>query len=142
MVSHKNASVVLQSIDQMHRIESGSNLSLLILPLSHFYPRVSGYYYNLYKNIPLAIAESMDTIGDDLVKTRPTYFCCVPRILEKVHTGILNTVEKGSVIKKAVFRFAVDAGRKKYRRLADGGSLSPGLILRQGLADVMVFSPT
>ncbi|MFH1981032.1 MAG: AMP-binding protein [Pseudomonadota bacterium] len=95
MVSHGNAGFVLASIDQMHAIESRTNISLLVLPLSHFYPRVSGYYFNLYKNIPLAIGESIDTLAADIQAIRPTYFCCVPRILEKVSARITGAAGQG-----------------------------------------------
>ena len=117
MVSHQNTLFVLASIDKMHNIDSRTNLSLLALPLSHFYPRVSGYYFNLYKNIPLALAESMDTLATDLVDTAPTYFCCVPRILEKVYARIAGTAEKGSKLKRMLFTWAIGRGHDHFRRV-------------------------
>ena len=113
MVSHGNAGFVLASIDRMHAIESRTNLSLLVLPLSHFYPRVSGYYFNLYKNIPLAIGESIDTLAADIQAIRPTYFCCVPRILEKVSARITGAAQQGGWLRRFIFNRAVTAGMIK-----------------------------
>ena len=117
MVSHQNTLCVLASIDKMHNIASRTNLSLLVLPLSHFYPRVSGYYFNLYKNIPLALAESIDTLARDLAAASPTYFCCVPRILEKVHGRITQAAAQGSKIKQLLFNWAIGRGRDHYQRI-------------------------
>ncbi|MDF1702297.1 MAG: AMP-binding protein [Planctomycetota bacterium] len=43
---------------------------------------------------------------DDLAKHEPTFVPSVPRIWETVHTGIQKTLDKGSPVKRAVFRTA------------------------------------
>ncbi|MCP4688598.1 MAG: long-chain fatty acid--CoA ligase, partial [Desulfobacterales bacterium] len=139
MISHGNIVKVLDSIDEMHDIQSRENLSLLILPLSHFYPRVSGYYFNLYKNIPLCIAESMDTIAGDMAATRPTYFCCVPRILEKVYARIISAAEKGSAAQRFIFNHALQVGRARSRAQTEGKSPTPLQKAGFALADRLVF---
>jgi long-chain acyl-CoA synthetase len=140
MVSHGNAGYVLESIDRMHGIESGGNLSLLVLPLSHFYPRVSGYYFNLFKNIPLAIAGSIDTLGADIQAVRPTYFCCVPRILEKVYARIAGTARQGGWLSRSVFNLAVNIGKARVACLRNGWQVPLLLRLEFGLADALVFA--
>ncbi|MBI9086245.1 MAG: long-chain fatty acid--CoA ligase [Desulfobacterales bacterium] len=140
MVSHGNAGFVLDSIDRMHKIESRGNLSLLVLPLSHFYPRVSGYYFNLFKNIPLAIGESIDTLGADIQAVRPTYFCCVPRILEKVYARIAGTARSGGWLSRAIFNFAMKAGKARVACLRIGWQVPLLLQLELGIADALVFT--
>ena len=76
----------------------------MVLPLSHFYPRISGYYYNLFKGVPLAIAESIDTLAKNMTEVSPTYFTSVPRIFEKVHGRITAGVRQGPPLKRAVVR--------------------------------------
>lgn len=140
MVSHENIVKVLGAIDEMHEIDAETNRSLLVLPLSHFYPRVSGYYFNLFKGIPLALGESIDTLAANLAEVRPTYFCCVPRILEKVYAKIQNTTEKGSVIQKAIFNWAMNVGKAKMRQQQTiGQRLSLGLSFQSLIADRLVF---
>lgn len=139
MVSHQNTSFVLKSIDDLIQIDPNTNMSLLILPLSHFYPRVSGYYYNIYKNITLVIAESIDTLAQNMIETGPTYFCSVPRIFEKVYARISGTADKGPALKRLIFRWAVKAGRRRSRLLNAKRSLSPILNLKFKIADALVF---
>ena len=139
MISHGNTTYVLDSIDRLIQIDPGTNLSLLVLPLSHFYPRVSGYYYNLYKNVPLAIAESIDTLSLDIQAVRPTYFCSVPRILEKVHARIVAGAHQGSALQSRLFDWAVQKGRTRGQALLAGKSLSFGQAMAFKLADRLVL---
>ena len=140
MVSHGNSSFVLWSIDEMQGIDSNSNSSLLVLPLSHFYPRISGYYFNLYKNIPMAIAESIETIVQNINEIRPTFFCCVPRILEKVYAGITKNVNQGSALKRKIFIWALSRGRIRSRILSAGKNLSFLQKLNFRIASMLVFN--
>ena len=113
MISHGNIMFVLKSTDTIIKIDKSSNLSLLILPMSHFFPRVSGCFYNIYKGIPLALAEGVDTIGQNMVEVRPTYFCSVPRIFEKVYARITSTMDKKSSLAKGLFYWAIGIGRRR-----------------------------
>lgn len=139
MISHGNIARVLQAIHEIIRINPAEHLSLMILPLSHLYPRVSGYYYNVSMNIPLAIAESLDTLGRDMADARPTYFTSVPRIFEKVYARITSTADKGSPTKRSLFRWAADVGRRRSRALNAHEPLSTGLALQFAVVDRLVF---
>ena len=139
MISHRNVASVLESIHELIRIDPKANLSLMILPISHLYPRVSGYYYNIFMNIPFAIAESLDTLGKNMLEARPTYFTSVPRIFEKVHDRIVATAEKGSSLKRRIFHWAMKIGRERSRRI--NAHKAPGTIftLKFRVADRLVF---
>ena len=139
MISHRNIASVLESIHELTRIDPKTNLSLMILPISHLYPRVSGYYYNIFMNIPFAIAESLDTLGKNMLEARPTYFTSVPRIFEKMHDRIVATTEKGSLLKRLIFSWAMKTGRERSRKI--NAHQAPGIIsmLKFGIADRLVF---
>jgi long-chain acyl-CoA synthetase len=141
MLSHLNTSFVLNSIDEMHTdlFTSGLDLSIMLLPLSHFYPRISSYYINIYKNIPFVIAESIDTLVQNMVETKPSYFCCVPRVLEKLHSKVTSTAEKGPALRRLIFNWAIGVGTKRSRRLNAHKKLSPFLRLEYRLAYKLVF---
>ncbi|MEW6529236.1 MAG: long-chain fatty acid--CoA ligase [Thermodesulfobacteriota bacterium] len=139
MISHKNIAFVLWSIHELIKIDPKMNMSLMILPISHLYPRVSGYYYNIYMNIPFAIAESIDTIGQNMMEVRPTYFTSVPRIFEKVYDRIVSTAEKGSTLKRFIFHWAVKVGRERSRKLTGHLPMSAWLKFKSRVADRLVF---
>jgi long-chain acyl-CoA synthetase len=139
VLSHRNAVFVLNSIKEIIHIDGRSNLSLMILPISHFYPRVSGYYFNIYNNIPFAIAESLDTLGANMIEVRPTYFTSVPRIFEKVYGRITAAASQGSALKRFLFSWAVSVGRRRSRILNAHGSLPAPLRIQYAVADALVF---
>ena len=139
-LNHSNITFVIDSTDDIIQIDPDTNLSLMILPISHFFPRVSGYYFNLIKNIPFAIAESLETLAVNMMEARPTYFTSVPRIFEKVYTRISATAEKGSLIKRFIFKWAVSVGRKRSRLLNNHKPMSPILQFKFNMADKLVFT--
>ena len=80
----------------------------MILPLSHFYPRISGYYYNIYKNVPLALAESIDALAKEHLRGTPHLLLrCPPDLSRKVYGRIAGTAEKGPPVQRFIFRWAV-----------------------------------
>jgi long-chain acyl-CoA synthetase len=139
VLSHGNAVFVLDSIRQIIHIDGRANLSLMILPISHFYPRVSGYYFNIYDNIPFAIAESLDTLAANMLEARPTYFTSVPRIFEKVYARITAAASEGSAVKRLLFSWAVSVGRKRSRLLNGHKPLPIPLKAQFAVADALVF---
>ncbi|MBI4965580.1 MAG: long-chain fatty acid--CoA ligase [Desulfomonile tiedjei] len=140
MISHRNLACVLDSIHQLFQLDPQTNLSLMILPLSHLYPRVSSYYYNISMNIPLAIAESLDTLGSNMVEAHPTFIASVPRVFEKVYARIVTSVEKGSAFKRLIFGWAVGVGKQRSRKLNAHQPLSSLLKLKFNIADKLVFT--
>ncbi|MCS7166456.1 MAG: long-chain fatty acid--CoA ligase [Gemmatales bacterium] len=54
------------------------------LPYSHIYGRLVDYYLSLAGGFLLVLAESVDTIVDDLQQVQPTSFAAVPRVYEKI----------------------------------------------------------
>jgi long-chain acyl-CoA synthetase len=138
-MSYRNISHVLDSIDRLIKIDTRKSLCLMILPLSHFYPRISGYYYNIYKNVPLALAESIDALAKNMSEVGPTYFCGVPRIFEKVYARIEGTAEKGTPFKRLVFRWAVQMGRRRSRLVNARMPLPLLLRLACRMANLLVF---
>lgn len=48
----------------------------------------------------------------DVCAMKPTLFCAVPRVLERVYTKIQDTLKSASFIKRALFNFGYN--RKKY----------------------------
>jgi long-chain acyl-CoA synthetase len=110
MLSHRNIlSNVLSSYPCLPISEHSRALSFL--PLNHVYERMITCLY-IYAGVPVYYAESMDTIAENLREVQPTIFTTVPRLLEKVYEKIMNTGLQLSGIKKALFFWAVNLGKK------------------------------
>ncbi|MBO9731662.1 MAG: long-chain fatty acid--CoA ligase [Chitinophaga sp.] len=109
--------------------------ALSFLPLNHVFERMVTYLY-LLSGVPVYYAETMDTIGDNLKEVKPTIFTTVPRLLEKVYERIMTTGLELKGIKRALFFWAVDIG-KRYEINKDQGAWYN---LQLKLANKLVFS--
>ena len=110
MLSHQNISS--NSVASRKRLPVNQTAKgVSFLPLCHIYERMLIYLY-VYTGVSLYYAESLDTIGDDIRDVKPQVFTAVPRLLEKVYDKIIAKGAELSGIKKALFFWAVDLGRK------------------------------
>lgn len=114
-------------------------MSISFLPLSHVFERMAGYYYMIQEGVSIAYAENMQTVPEDLLLVRPTVCCAVPRFFEKMHARILETIQSGSPLKKAIFRWALKVGRETCSRETAHRPVPLRLSFSHALADLLVF---
>lgn len=58
------------------------------LPFSHIYARTVDHYLSVIAGVPMALAQSVDTVVDNLGDIRPTHMSSVPRFYEKVLAAV------------------------------------------------------
>lgn len=135
MLSHKNiVSNVHDSMPAFSFAEKGSK-ALSFLPLNHIFERTVTYIYIL-AGVSIYYAENMDTIGANLKEVQPLVFTTVPRLLEKVYERILATGLTLKGIKRALFFWALELG-KKYDNVHRG---SLWYRLQLALANKLIFN--
>lgn len=135
MLTHRNiASNVQDSMPAFTFAEKGSK-ALSFLPLNHIFERMVTYVY-IHSGVSIYYAESMDTIGLNLKEVQPLVFTTVPRLLEKVYERIMNTAMDLTGIKRALFFWALDLG-KRYNNAIPG---NPWYRFQLWLANKIIFS--
>jgi long-chain acyl-CoA synthetase len=58
------------------------------LPFSHIYARLCDHYMNLLAGISVCLAESAETVVQNLEDVQPTHLSSVPRFYEKVYAAV------------------------------------------------------
>ena len=58
------------------------------LPLSHIYARLVDHYQTLAGGVTVALAESAETVVENLAEIQPTHMASVLRLYEKVLTAV------------------------------------------------------
>ena len=111
------------------------DLGLEFLPLCHVFERMVGYLY-MYLAVNKAYC-SVYHVGDLVAEIKPTVFAGVPRFYEKVYDKIMDKVNQAPPVRRALFNWAVGAGRKGFPKVLAGAS--PGG-LGYSLADKLVLS--
>lgn len=102
------------------------------LPLCHAAERCYAFVQHLVLGGTVNFAESVDTVAINVREMAPTFFLGVPRIWEKLQQGFEFRMKDSGVVQRALFAWAMKAGRTvSDRRAANGGRL--------GLAHRLLF---
>ena len=138
MLTHNNiASNVLASLDRVpfdDEVKDDQRM-LSYLPLSHVFERVITYMY-LSLGYPIYYIEEVEEIRDDFAKIEPFFLATVPRLLEKIHTGIKVKGQELSGLKKQLYYWAINRA-EEY----DPENPPSGLdALKHKFADKLVYS--
>jgi len=110
MLNHRNIMSNVRACTPYLPVSSDAR-ALSFLPLNHIFERMVSYVY-LTAGVPIYYAENMDSIGDNLREVKPTIFTTVPRLLEKVYERIMAKGLELKGIKRALFFWAVELGKK------------------------------
>lgn len=132
MLSHRNILFNVQAGLDAVGVRA-DDLMLSFLPLSHTLERSIGYYLPVVAGSAVAFARSIPQLAEDLVAVRPTLLISVPRIFERVHGRILETLAASSPLKRKLFRRAIDLGWQAFLHRQGRAPWSPGLILQPAL---------
>ncbi len=135
MLTHSN--IVCNINDSMPAFTFAEKHSkaLSFLPLNHIFERMVTYIY-LQAGVSIYYAENMDSIGLNLKEVKPMVFTTVPRVLEKVYERIMNTGMDLKGIKRLLFFWALDLG-KRYDNANPG---NPWYQFQLWLANKLIFN--
>lgn len=138
MLTHNNIASNLQA--SLERVPFDDTVRedermLSYLPLSHVFERLITYMY-LRLGYPIYYIEEVDQIRDDFAHVKPFYFATVPRLIEKIHTGIKVRGQELSGFKKRLYYWAIDLA-EEY----DPENPPSGLgAIKHKIADKLVYS--
>ncbi|MBN1532826.1 MAG: long-chain fatty acid--CoA ligase [Spirochaetes bacterium] len=139
MLTHSNALFQAGAHDGRLINPNDGDVSLCFLPLSHVFERMWTYYV-LVKGMTNVYLDDPSKIIDYIQVVKPTIMCAVPRFYEKIYAAINNKLASASPLKRALFRWSLNAGRKRNGRKKDLRRVGPLLALRYRIADRLVLS--
>jgi long-chain acyl-CoA synthetase len=138
MLTHRN--FVSNVISATEVIEfSHQDTVLSFLPLSHSLERMVTFCY-LYKGCSIAYAESIDTIGENLLEVRPQIMVSVPRVFEKIYARVMDNVLASPPLKRKIFFWATKVGREYGQKTLKGDPVPKALQFKRNVAHKLVFS--
>ena len=120
-------------------ILSTEDLQYLWLPLSHSFGKMLEAV-QLQVGFPTAVDGRMDRIVTNLAEVRPTFMAGPPRIFEKVHGKIVQTVEEDGRVRSALFDWAFRVGDRVARLEIEGRRPGPLTRAQHAVADRLVLA--
>jgi long-chain acyl-CoA synthetase len=118
---------------------SPDDLQYLWLPLAHAFGKMLSVV-QLQIGYPTAIDGRIDRIVENLAEVRPTFMAGPPRIFEKVHSKVVQTVEEEGGVRYRLFTWAFHVGEQVAEARAEHRRPSPLVLAQHVLADRLVLS--
>ena len=139
MITHRNYYEMADKIRQIDDFTVMDDTMLLFLPLAHNFGRLM-HLHSPHVGYTLAFCPDPYAVAEALPAVRPTVFPSVPRVYEKVHTGVTAKFEEATGVKRRLIEWALNVGREVSRLRQAGEPIPRGLALRHRLADKLVYS--
>ena len=139
MIRHRNYFTMVDQVRQVDDFTVQDDVMLLYLPLAHNFGRCMtllgahiGYTIAFCPD-PYAVAEALPAV-------KPTVFPSVPRVFEKVHTGVTLKFGEATGVKRRLIDWALRVG-KQVSELRQAEQPVPALLAaRHRVADRLVYS--
>ncbi len=138
LLLHSNFLSNIRAVNEILEF-SEKDTCLSFLPLSHVLERMVSFTY-LYAGCTIGYAESIETLGENLLELRPTIMVNVPRVLEKIYAKVIDNVLASPPLRRKIFFWAVEVGKQAGQRRLNHQPLPAGLKFRHRLAHKLVFS--
>ncbi|XP_019053177.1 PREDICTED: long chain acyl-CoA synthetase 6, peroxisomal-like isoform X2 [Nelumbo nucifera] len=99
-----------------------SDVYISYLPLAHIYERANQVMVAYHGGAVGFYQGDNLKLMDDMAALRPTIFCSVPRLYNRIYAGIINAVKTSGVLRERLFNAAYDA---KKQAIMSGRNTSP-----------------
>lgn len=133
LLTHNNIVSNMKILSPIFPVDESCK-ALSYLPMCHVYERTNFYIY-LNLGVSVYYAENIGKIADNIKEISPEILTTVPRLLEKVYDKIIGKGRKLKGIKKQLFFWAVNLG-KKYKI----NSNNPIYNCQLAIANMLIFS--
>ena len=153
MLSHSNICNNLLSIDGNIKAAMELNPELKpadgierfvsFLPISHSFERVGGHYSIFSQGTSIYYAEmnfTPEILFENIREVRPTFLTAVPRIFEKIHAKILDSVASMTGVKKKLADWSISVGLQTVPYRTTNQKLPFVLGLKYKIADKLVLN--
>lgn len=153
MLSHSNICNNLLSIDHLIKKamelnphlkpEDGIERFISFLPISHSFERVGGHYSIFSQGTQIYYAEmnfTPEILFENIREVRPTFLTAVPRIFEKIHGKIMDTVSEMTGVKKTLAEWSIDVGMQTVPYRQASKKLPFMLDFKYKIADKLVLN--
>jgi long-chain acyl-CoA synthetase len=110
ILTHSNFVSNCRSSAKVIRVDKNDRY-MSILPLSHVFERMGGYYMMLIQGAQIAYAKGRDTIVEDARSVLPTLIFGVPRFFEKIYSAIMDKAARSGPVARNIFFWGYRIGR-------------------------------
>jgi long-chain acyl-CoA synthetase len=139
-LTHRNLMGLVSGVEDVVELPERGARVISWLPAAHIAERGAHYYLPVIRGVQVAICPDPRKIVEFLPQVRPTWFFAVPRIFEKLKSGMEAKLESLPGKEGEAARGAIEAAVKKVRLENEGGEVPEELRKAVAAADEQMFS--
>jgi long-chain acyl-CoA synthetase len=139
ILTHRNVLYECAAVDPLTGLPDGL-ASISYLPLAHIAERMLTIYSPLWKHGQVWFCPAPNEVVGYLQQARPLAFFGVPRVWEKVWSGLVARLEAEPPRRRRLAHAAIATGREVVRRRQRGERLPARLRARHALGDRLVLA--
>ncbi|MEY2484275.1 MAG: long-chain acyl-CoA synthetase, partial [Verrucomicrobiota bacterium] len=139
MITHRNFHAMVTVVDRLPEFTQARDSVLLFLPLAHNFARLM-HLGGPHIGYTIAFLDDPLRVFDALPQVRPQVFPSAPRFYEKIHAGVLQSLEQSQGAKRRVGEWALRTGYDVSRLRQAGKPIRPALALRHRAADRLLHA--
>jgi long-chain acyl-CoA synthetase len=139
MITHCNYYEMADKTRQIKDFTVDADVMLLYLPLAHNFGRLMHLQSPLV-GYTLAFCPDPYAVAEVLPQVRPTVFPSVPRVYEKVHTGVSAKFAEATGVKRRMIDWALRVGREVSALRQHDRPVPSSLAVKHRIADRLVYS--
>ncbi len=111
MLTHGNMVAAVDAFTGAIKFYESDNL-VSYVPLSHAGERISSVYIPIKVGATVNFSENVETVVDALYEISPTVFFGLPRIWEKLQSGIIIKMKESTWTKRLIYNLFMSVGEK------------------------------
>ena len=115
MLTHANIDAISTALLAAYPL-SEKDETISCLPFAHVYENLISVFQAVRVGYVVNFVEAPETLFQNLREVSPTYFAHVPRLWEKIASGVELRMQDSTLLKRALYRWALET---RMRRLAD-----------------------
>lgn len=138
MLTHKNVQSNIGGALAALPSLTERDVALSFLPMCHAFEHVASHAF-FQLGFTVGLAESVDTVAENLLEIRPTVMTGVPRFYERIHQRIMRMRSQLPTSRQRVFDWALSVGGK-CGRAYEGDAVPFAATLLKPLADALVLN--
>jgi long-chain acyl-CoA synthetase len=139
LLSHGNCTSNSMAGVSMFPELTEQGVSLSILPWAHSYGQTAELNAMVYLGGSIGFIESVKTVVQDMALVRPTWLIAVPRVFNRIYSGLWEKMNEQGGLARKLFVMGVEAGKRRRELTASGRSDFVNE-LKFKLADKIVFA--
>ena len=139
MLTHRNVIFQVGAFKRIGIPIRDTDDALNFLPLCHVAERFVGCYNHIAAMHVVNFAEAPDTVPQNLREVAPHILLAVPRVWEKLYSGVTIQIKEGTLAGRSAYRWAIGISHKASRRELEGRPVPLPLRVARAVADRLVL---